>query len=164
MGNYMGRNTIYIKKKILFFIFANFYQITNKNKIKNVNKKKIKIYSKFNNYLTIALRIFEQRLDIVLYRTKLILTLEICRLFILRGYINVNFITKQNLGTQIRINDFIAITIQFRNIFRELQLSRYESFRKIYLNHFYKIPYMNNISKYIAILLTNLKQLISKSN
>lgn len=158
----MARNTLYIKKKVLFFIFSNFYKIKNKNFLTRVNKKKTKIYSQFNNHLTIILKVFEQRLDILIFRANLVVNLDLARLLISRGYINVNFIIKQNIACQMQTNDFISIVYNFRNIIREFTVERYESFRKVYLNRFYKTPYMDLVSKYISTILISLKYLITK--
>jgi ribosomal protein S4 len=159
----MARNTLYIKQKILNYIFTTFYNLKNKKIIKILNKKYVKIYSKFNNYLTIILKLLEQRLDIILFRSNLTIHLDLARILIKRGYVNINFLYKNNIAFQVQNFDIVSIHNEIRNTIDEISFERFESFRKIYLNRFYKIPYLNTISKYITTILNSLKQMISKN-
>jgi ribosomal protein S4 len=113
--------------------------------------------------LTTVLKIFEQRLDIILFRSNLTLNLDLARILVSRGYISINFLVKKNIAFQTEINDIISINNQLRNVINEMSVERYESFRKIYLNRFYKMPYFNIISKYIATIISTLKQMIGRN-
>jgi ribosomal protein S4 len=159
----MARNTLYIKQRILKYIFTNFYNLKNKKILKKINKKNIKIYSKFNNFITTTLQILEQRLDIILFRSNLTINLDLARILIIRGYININSLVIKNIAFQIKKNDIIFIHNEIRNTINEISFENFESFRKIYLNRFYKIPYVNTITKYITIMLNSLKQMIGKN-
>jgi hypothetical protein len=162
VGNYMARNTLFVKQKILFYIFSTFYRITNRKYLRYINRKFIKIYSKFHNHMTLILKNFEQRLDVLIFRAGIAINMDLARILIRRGYISVNFIIKKNIAFYTQIQDFISITQNMRNTIKELKIERYESFRKIYLNRFYKQPYMNTMSMYISTILTSITQMIGK--
>lgn len=125
-------------------------------------KKYNNITSKFNNDLTNILKFFEQRLDIIVFRSGFVLNIELARLLVLRGYIYVNFFQKKNIFFRTQIGDFISVSQNFRKIFFEVFTERYESFRKLYLNRFYKTPYINVISSYLTKILTTLTQMQGK--
>ena len=162
VGNGFARNSLYMKKKILLRIFSNFYKVRNFLIFKKIIKKYNKISSTFHSDLTNILKVFEQRLDIIVFRSGFVLNIDLARILILRGYIQLNFFQKKNILFRTQLGDFISVSQNFRKVFFEIDAERYESFRKLYLNRFYKTPYINVISVYLTKILTTLTQMQGK--
>ena len=161
VGNSFARNTLFIKKKILLKIFSNFYNF-NFNFFKKLLKKFNNIYSMFNSDLTNIFNFFEKRIDVITFRSGFVLDIDLAKLLVLRGYIQINFVQKKNIHFRVRFGDFVSIISKYRTYFFEIYQEGFESFRNLYLNRFYKVPYFNILSNYINSTINNLTQMQGK--
>jgi hypothetical protein len=159
VGNRLGRNTNFLKRKILLRLFCDFYGTKNHKIFKYINHKYNKITSKFISDITLMLDFFERRLDVLVFRAGFGINIELTKMLVARGYIQVNGVQKQNLHFRVTTGDFISIIPNFRNASSELHKEQYESFRKIYLSRFYKPAYFDHLSSYLSSILTSISQM-----
>jgi ribosomal protein S4 len=162
VGNTFARNTLFVKKKILLKIFSNFYKFNLKNFRNIIKKYNNNTFSKFNNELTKILNFFECRLDVLTFRSGFTVSIDLANILVTRGYIQVNFIQNFNPHLRMRLGNFISLINKYRKLIFELSSENYESFRNLYLNRFYKTPYLNILSSYINALLSNVTQMQGK--
>jgi ribosomal protein S4 len=120
-GNNMTRNTNFLRQKIFLKIFKFFYAIQNNKLIKKIIKKEKKIELKNTLKIQQILKIFEQRFDIIIYRSNLIPFLFIIRPSIEKGYILLNLQIKTEIKLLLKKFDFIML----RKILRKYILKHF---------------------------------------
>lgn len=154
VGNIAGQNTLFSKKKVLLKIFGELYGVKNYRTFRYIGQKYSKLHSKFYANITKMLDFFEKRIDIIIYRAGFVINIDISKMLILRGYVQINGLQKQNPHFRITTGDFAAIIPSARNIIKELKQERYESLRKVYLSRLYKPAYFDNMSNYLTSIIT----------
>jgi len=162
-GNLLGRNTLFLKHKILLKIFSSFYKIKNIKIFKYIGKKYNKIYSQFDNNLTNILDFFERRLDVTVFRSNFTVAIALARLIVFRGYICINFILKTNPHFRVQLGDFISTKKDFWKKSFLVWDEKYTSFKNIYLMKLSKMPYLQKLSGYINTILSSTTQMVGSS-
>ena len=101
-------------------LFSLFYGGLRKKYIKNVIRKK-SLISNSKDFRYNILKLFESRLDIVLYRANFSLSVKGASQLILHGHILVNGVVVRNKSYQLKTNDLIEInkTIKSRSLIKK---------------------------------------------
>jgi hypothetical protein len=167
VGNSFANNTAFIKIKILTKILLHFYSKTKKRIIRKIRQTIARKNSKYDTKIAMFFSFFEKRIDIALFRTGLVIDIDLSRLLINRGYFQQNYILRRNIHSRIVINDFLNIFHCFRNvIYTNLESvyenKTYETFHKIFLVRFYKKPKNNAFYLYFTTIINSLTQMIGK--
>jgi len=160
VGNRLGRNTSFLKKKILLDVFKSFYGVKNTNNLKKNLFLNLKKYSKYSNFLTNILSFFEQRLDVVIFRVGFVFSVFLARLTIIRGFLRVNFYTVSSPHYRVTCGDFVFFNnIWFRSSVFNTKYEKYNSFKKIILGRFYKPYHFEFLSSYLYSLVSSIFQM-----
>jgi hypothetical protein len=167
VGNRLARNTSFLKFKILSKILLAFYSNISRRVFINIKKKSVRKYSKYFSNIALTFSSLERRLDIILFRTNLVLEINLARLLIHRGYFQQNFITRRNYQSRTIVNDFFNLIHCFRhviydNLEKDFNNRTYETFHKIFLMRFYKKPKHNTFLAYFATLTSSISQMVGK--
>ena len=160
VGNRLGRNTTYLKKRILLGVFKTFYGINNQETFKKEVKTNLRIYSKYHGFLSNILSYFEHRLDVIIFRAGFIFSIFLARIVILRGFLRINFYTTNNPHYRTCVGDFIFFNnLKFRASIFDIRYERYSSYKKMILGRFYKPYHFELLSGYLYSLLSSLFQM-----
>ena len=151
-----------MKRKVLLHVFSNFYGIHAHKLFNYIGRKFNKIHSRFLDKNTLMLDYFERRTDILTFRANLAINIDLARMLVQRGYININGLVITNPHARALTGDLITIPHFTRHMQLFTLFESYESFRYLFLGRLYKNIHLNIMSSYLTTLIKSLAQMSGK--